>query len=47
MMIDRGKRDFQKRAVRLIKSLGRDCQRQTMVVIQQKRKAATTEDIVR
>ena len=46
MMIDTEKNDFQKRVVRLIKLLGRDCQRQTMVGIQQNRKAATTEDVV-
>ena len=46
MMIDTEKNDFQKRVVRLIKLLGRDCQRQTMVAMQQNRKAATTEDIV-
>ena len=46
-MIDREKTEFQKRAVRLIKLLGQDCQRQTVVAIQQNGKAATTEDIVR
>lgn len=47
MMINGEKTDFQKRAVRLVKLLGRDCQRQTIVAIQEQRKAATTEDIVR
>ena len=45
MMIDTEKTDFQKRVIRLIELLGRACQRQTMVGIQQKKKAATTEDI--
>ena len=47
MMIDMEKTDFKRRAVRLIKLLGRDCQRQTIVDIQQNRKAATTENTVR
>ena len=45
-MIDMEKTDFRKRAVGLIKLLRRDCQRQTVVAIQQNMKAATTEDIV-
>ena len=44
-MIDTEKIDFRKRAVRSVKLLQRDCQRQTMVAIQQNRKAATTEDV--
>lgn len=47
MMIDMETKDFKRRAVRSIKLLRRDGQRQTIIAIRQNRKAATTEDIAR